>query len=131
MKVCVERANGLDNASNASGPTPSREPRYGRFKEMAEILRELQVADALELGAAVAVGGEDDAVKASGDLVLRLKPQAELQPRISRLQELRGVKFVDNELRLTNNFLNHLYYQLIHYYLSILLQQRQYPTRNH
>ena len=106
VKVCVERANGLDNASNASGPTPSREPRYGRFKEMAEILRELQVADALELGAAVAVGGEDDAVKASGDLVLRLKPQAELQPRISRLQELLGVKFVDNELRLTNNFLN-------------------------
>ena len=104
VKVCVERANGLDNASNASGPTPSREPRYERFREMAEILRELQVADALELGAA-AVGG-DGGGKISGDLVLRLKPKAEIEPRISRLQELLGVKFVNNELRLTNNFLN-------------------------
>ena len=106
VKVCVERVNGLDNASNASGPTPSREPRYERFKEMAEILRELQVTDALELGAAAGGVGADGKPKTSSDLVLRLKPQQEHTARVTRLQELLGVKFVDNELRLTNDFLN-------------------------
>lgn len=106
VKVCVERVNGLDNASNASGPTPSREPRYERFKEMAEILRELQVTDALELGAAAGRVGADGKPKTSSDLVLRLKPQQEHAARVTRLQELLGVKFVDNELRLTNDFLN-------------------------
>ena len=106
VKVCVERVNGLDNASNASGPTPSREPHYAQFKEMAEILRELQVADALELGAAAGEPGADGKPRASSDLVLRLKPQAELASRITRLQELLGVKIADNELRLTNDFLN-------------------------
>ncbi len=106
VKVCVERVNRLDNASNASGPTPSREPRYEQFREMAEILRELQVVDALELGAAPGGVGADGKPKASSDLVLRLKPQQEHTSRITRLQELLGVKFVDNELRLTNDFLN-------------------------
>ena len=106
VKVCVERVNGLDNASNASGPTPSREPRYERFKEMAEILRELQVADALELGAAPCETGAEGHMQSGHDLVLRLKPQEELTKSIARLQELLGVKVINNELRLTNNFLN-------------------------
>ncbi len=106
VKVCVERVNGLDNASNASGPTPSREPRYERFKEMAEILRELQIADALELGAAPCEPGTEGSMRSGHDLVLRLKPQKEMAEKISRLQELLGVKMVGNQLRLTNNFLN-------------------------
>ena len=106
VNVCVERVNGLDNASNASGPTPSREPRYERFKEMAEILRELQVADALELGAAPCEPGTNGSMQPGHDLVLRLKPQKELAENIARLQGLLGVKMVNNQLRLTNNFLN-------------------------
>ncbi|MEE2813395.1 MAG: hypothetical protein VX945_02750, partial [Verrucomicrobiota bacterium] len=106
VNVCVERVNGLDNASNASGPTPSREPRYERFKEMAEILRELQVADALELGAAPCDPGAKGSMQSGHDLVLRLKPQKALAKGITRLQELLGVKIINNELRLTNNFLN-------------------------
>ena len=28
VSICVERVNSLDNASNASGPTPARAPRF-------------------------------------------------------------------------------------------------------
>ena len=104
VSVCVERVNDLDNASNASGPTPSSEPRYKKFQEMTEILRELQVADAIELGAAP--NGHANEIPKSHDLVLRLKPRAELADRIARLKELLGVNGAGNELRLTNDFLN-------------------------
>ena len=104
VSVCVERVNDLDNASNASGPTPSREPRYKKFQEMTEILRELQVADAIELGAASNGAGKEGG--AGHELVLRLKPRAELAERIARLKELLGINGTDNELRLTNDFLN-------------------------
>ena len=78
VSVCVERVNDLDNASNASGPTPTREPRYKEFREMLEILRELQVADAIELGAAtVHAGCEEGKAMPGHDLVLRIRPKAE------------------------------------------------------
>ena len=106
VSVCVERVNDLDNASNASGPTPSREPRYKEFKEMVEILRELQMSNAIELGAAAGPPGENGKAKPGQDLVLRIRPKAALVPRIAKLKELLGVKGVANELRLTNDFLN-------------------------
>ena len=106
VSVCVERMNDLDNASNASGPTPSREPRYKEFREMLEILRELQVADAIELGAANCVPDEKGKVMPGQDLVLRIRPKATLAPRIARLKELLGIEGAGNELRLTNDFLN-------------------------
>ena len=105
VSVCVERANGLDNASNASGPTPTREPRFEQFAEMTEILRELQVADALELGAATCEPDADGHMKEGHDLVLQLKPGAPTD-RVARLKELLGVQGANDQLRLTNDFLN-------------------------
>lgn len=102
VSICVERVNDLDNASNASGPTPSGEPRYRRFREMVEILRELQLADALELGAAPAGDGQ----ATSHDLVLRLKALPALAPRLTRLRELLGLPADQTEIRLTSDFLN-------------------------
>lgn len=105
VSVCVERANGLDNASNASGPTPTREPRFEAFAEMTEILRELQVADALELGAAPCEPDADGHMKEGHDLVLQLKSGAPAD-RVARLKELLGVQNAGDQLRLTNDFLN-------------------------
>ena len=73
---------------------------------MLEILRELQLADAIELGAAPGTPDENGKVSLGQDLVLRIRPKAALAPRILRLKELLGVEGVGNELRLTNDFLN-------------------------
>ena len=106
VSVCVERVNGLDNASNASGPTPSREPRFENFQKMVGILRELQLADALVLGAAPCLPDADGKMRSGNDLVLRVQPVAALAPRIVRLKELLGVPNAGDELRLTNMFFN-------------------------
>jgi len=106
VSVCVERVNDLDNASNASGPTPTREPRYKEFREMLEILRELQVADAIALGAAPCMPDAKGKVKSGNDLVLHIRPKAELAARIVRLKELLGVPGAGDLLRLTTDFLN-------------------------
>ena len=102
MSVCVERANDLDNAANASGPTPTREPRFEKFHTMANLLRDLQQADAMELGAAPAVGD----AKESHNLVLRYKGAAELAGKFKELCMLLGVPPESTELVLTSNFLN-------------------------
>ena len=106
MSICVERVNDLDNAGNASGPTPAREPRYKEFHEMVGILRELQLADAIELGAAPCLADENGELRPGKDLVLRIRPKPELAARIVRLKELLGVPGAGDLLRLTTDFLN-------------------------
>lgn len=49
MRVCVQRLDDLRNALRASGPTPSAAPEYKEFNELARLLRELQLQNALEL----------------------------------------------------------------------------------
>ncbi|HUU97946.1 MAG TPA: hypothetical protein VM487_19590, partial [Phycisphaerae bacterium] len=50
LRVTAQGMNGLDNASKASGPTPSQAPRYKRFARVCQLLRELQRDNLLELG---------------------------------------------------------------------------------
>lgn len=104
MRVCVERANELDNAANASGPTPGREPRFEAFQAMADLLRDLQQADAMELGAAPAVAKA--AGKNGHSLVLRFKGGASLAGKFKELCVLLGVPDNSTELVLTTDFLN-------------------------
>jgi len=102
MSVCVERANDLDNAANASGPTPGQEPRFEAFQAMADLLRDLQQADAMELGAApVAAEG-----KKGHSLVLRFKGGAALAGKFKELCKLLGVPENSTDLVLTTDFLN-------------------------
>ncbi|MBL67604.1 MAG: hypothetical protein CMO74_03990 [Verrucomicrobiales bacterium] len=105
MSTCVERANDLDNAANASGPTPVKPPRYEKFATMADILRELQMADAMELGAAPAPAGGQNGAR-SHNLVLRFKGGAELADRFRELCLLLDVPEDSTELVLTSDFLN-------------------------
>ena len=73
---------------------------------MLEILRELQVAGAIELGAATCLPDKSGKSMPGHDLVLRIRPKAALATRIALLKELLGVKGADDELRLTKDFLN-------------------------
>jgi len=50
LRINVDRMNGLANAENASGPTPSSAPNYEKFARAAKLLRSLQTRGALEFG---------------------------------------------------------------------------------
>ena len=49
-RTVVQRANGLNNAVGASGPTPSMPPIHEEFREVAEILFALQKQSAIQMG---------------------------------------------------------------------------------
>ncbi|MBF0196011.1 MAG: hypothetical protein HQL71_15745 [Magnetococcales bacterium] len=49
MRICVQRMNGLRNASSASGPTPSYTPKFEKFSLGTKIMRQLQKSDELDL----------------------------------------------------------------------------------
>jgi len=48
FRTCLQELNGLDNASSASGPTPSYVPEYEAFREVTKLLRRLQVRGAVD-----------------------------------------------------------------------------------
>jgi len=56
LLCCVESMNGITNAPAASGPTPDRLPDNAEFRELAGLLRELQVAGLSDFQT---TGGED------------------------------------------------------------------------
>jgi len=47
MRCCVQRMNNIKNAPRASGPTPSTIPDYEDFLELATLIQNLEVNDAL------------------------------------------------------------------------------------
>lgn len=50
LRMSVDRMNDLDNAPNASGPTPKMEPKYTDFSRAAKLMRMLQKQGMLEFG---------------------------------------------------------------------------------
>lgn len=80
LRMCLEEMNGLDNASAASGPTPTWVPPYADFTRVTKLLRELQVAGAIEL----AIEKTDDAVA----VLLMVTPEAQELPKVKELREL-------------------------------------------
>ncbi len=83
MKVCIQRLGPLDNASRASGPTPSTPPEHAPFFEATAQLRTLWLAGALEMGSFVDDRGEL--------LVLRIAEDQINSPASRRLAELLGL----------------------------------------
>jgi hypothetical protein len=57
--------NGLDNASRASGPTPTTAPAYRDFQRATELFRKLQVAGLLSIGFEPRLTPLSDAMPAS------------------------------------------------------------------
>jgi len=72
--------NGLDNASAASGPTPSWAPSYAEFTRVTKLLRELQVAGAIEL----AIEKTDN----GATVLLVVTPETHELPKVRELREL-------------------------------------------
>lgn len=50
LRITVQRMNGLDNASGASGPTPAKAPNFEEFIGATRALRELQQRRAVVIG---------------------------------------------------------------------------------
>ncbi len=50
LRIMANRMNGLRNAPQASGPTPSEPPKYARFKRVSTLMREIQRRGALDFG---------------------------------------------------------------------------------
>ncbi|MCA9072292.1 MAG: hypothetical protein KDA84_25370, partial [Planctomycetaceae bacterium] len=50
FKIGVQEMNGIPNAPSASGPTPQVAPVFQEFNYTVDVLRHLQVADAVDIG---------------------------------------------------------------------------------
>ncbi len=50
LRLTVNKINGINNASEASGPTPSIAPKYKEFKVIADRINALQALDAFSFG---------------------------------------------------------------------------------
>jgi hypothetical protein len=83
FRCAIQGMNALDNAPNASSPTPSTAPEYERFKRATELLRALQVRGQLEF--AVGQAGDDRL------LLLRVAPEAAGSAEMIELAEMLGL----------------------------------------
>ena len=50
LRLTVQKINDVENAMSAAGPTPLKAPRYKKFQELTENLRDLQTRGVLEIG---------------------------------------------------------------------------------
>lgn len=83
LRLCAQSLNGLSNAPSASGPTPSRAPRFDRFLECVRLLRQLQVEGQLHLGQVMGEAGPE--------LRVRILPEGRRSAAATRLRELLGL----------------------------------------
>ena len=49
LLCCVAQVNALRNAASAAGPTPDYEPEFAAFQRVAELMRKLQTAGAIDV----------------------------------------------------------------------------------
>jgi hypothetical protein len=80
LRLCFEKMGPLDNAPNASGPTPELAPNYKEFLQAARLFRELQKVNALE----IYMEGE----KSMAMLIFRVLEKAKDRPEVQDLNKL-------------------------------------------
>lgn len=81
FKICVQRLGPLQNATRASGPTPTTPPRFDAFFEATRHLRVLWAEGNIDMGY---LGGDEG----RGALVLRIDEAAADHPSTLRLHQL-------------------------------------------
>ncbi|MDR2436434.1 MAG: hypothetical protein LBD33_03975 [Puniceicoccales bacterium] len=94
--LCIEKMNGVDNASNASGPTPRIKPDYEDFYRMTSLLQKLEYGHKLALGL-------DDENKA---LVLRFLNVSDNSPEMQELRQILDLEKGRSEFYFRDNFLS-------------------------
>ena len=86
FQVCLQSINGVKNAPSASGPTPDYVPKYEQFREVAGLLRQLQIQDVLEMGREPSVDPNNPIVK------IRIADEARESSQVERLCVLLGLE---------------------------------------
>lgn len=92
LSLTTQSLNGLDNAHTASGPTPTRKPRFEEFKRAVALLRQLQQDGSLQLGA-----GDDgfalalDPQRQDTAAVAELRQLLDLDPDLNRYPVVAGI----------------------------------------
>jgi hypothetical protein len=94
--LCIEKINGVDNASNASGPTPRIKPDYEDFYRMTSLLQKLEYEHKLALGI-------DSEKKA---LILRFLNVDDNSPEMQELRQILDLERGRTEFYFQDNFLS-------------------------
>lgn len=98
LLCCVDSVNGITNAPAASGPTPTTLPDNARFRELARLMRELQVNAALDFQV-IAEG----TVSSASLTVDRPTPDHPQLPTLQRVREILHLGAKDESFNLTTN----------------------------
>lgn len=108
--MTIERMNGLYNASSASGPTPTLEPKkhYENFARALEIFRHLQREGIMEIGPNIEMDKGEQENKNKTELVMQFFPGkvGYVKSEGEELESLLGITAVDHRVIISSDFLN-------------------------
>jgi len=93
--VSLQSINGVKNAPGASGPTPDYVPEYKDFREVAKLLRQLQLRGVLDMGHAIS----DDPNKPSVEI--RIADEALEWNEAKQFCDLLGLEYGRTHFQLT------------------------------
>jgi hypothetical protein len=93
LLCCVQKINGLRNATGAAGPTPDYAPPFAEFHSLAKLLRKLQIAGLIE--ASVAEDGK------TVSLLFNTAPPGPLADQGVEARKLLGIDGDITTLRIT------------------------------
>tara|TARA_Y100000022_G_scaffold185418_1_gene181199 strand:- start:92 stop:1210 length:1119 start_codon:yes stop_codon:yes gene_type:complete len=96
FRLTVNNINGINNASEASGPTPGSAPKYKKFLQVANTLKKLQQEDSFTLGYRL----EDD----SNKFGFLIKPSQRNNEEVKRFLNLIKINTTDNIIPITANY---------------------------
>ena len=96
FNTCVERINDVENAPNASGPTPWNKPEYEAFYNTTAILKRLEERRCVSIGRVPGDGKK---------LVLSFKEDSSCREDIRELKNILGIDSNKNEYCFSTNFL--------------------------
>ena len=96
LMCCVDRINDVTNAPVAGGPTPDRIPDNSRFREVARLLRELQISGSLDFTLA-----QDRETGATLVSIERPESGSARSGTLRRLREILGLDAALDTFRLT------------------------------
>jgi hypothetical protein len=93
LLCCVQKVNGLRNATGAAGPTPDYAPPYAEFHRLAKLLRKLQIAGLIDANVS------DDGKEVT--LLFGVAPPGPLAEQSEEARKLLGIDKETTTLKVT------------------------------